>query len=86
MTPIPHICITFPIIIATHHERATFAAINEPTLINIIITKVHKVYIWIHSLKKKYYLFLTALDLQCSEWELRFIAAQGIPLPCLLLL
>ena len=53
MTPIPHICITFPIIIATHHERATFAAINEPTLINIIITKVHKVYIWIHSLKKK---------------------------------
>ena len=85
MTPIPHICIAFPIIIATLHERGTFVAINEPTLIHHYHQSPWSLHLDSLFKKKKTTIsfFLTALDLQ---WELLFVGVQGIPLPCLLLL
>lgn len=47
MIPIPHICIAFPIIIATLHERGTFVANNECTVIHHY-HQSPEVYIWIH--------------------------------------
>ena len=47
MTPIPHICIAFPIIIATLHKRGTFVANNECTVIHHY-HQSPEVYIWIH--------------------------------------
>lgn len=60
MTPIPHICIAFPIIIATLHERGTFVANNECTVIHHY-HQSPEVYIWIHCLKKKKFLIFDCI-------------------------